>query len=166
MQKEEWRDVKKYPELYSVSNLGRVYSKLSNKILTSYVNKNGYEQISTRYENKNLHLFVHRLVGECFVENIDNKPFINHIDCNKTNNIYTNLEWCTAKENSRHAVDTKLVTYKRGIENKLFKLTQDQLDDIKRNYIKGCGIFGARAFGRKFGVSHSVILKAVDIVFK
>ena len=39
-----------------------------------------------------------------FIENKDNKPYVNHIDYNPLNNNVTNLEWCTQKENVRHSI--------------------------------------------------------------
>ena len=41
-------------------------------------------------------------MAEAFISNPKNKPFINHIDCNKQNNKVSNLEWVTAKENTQH----------------------------------------------------------------
>lgn len=58
--------------------------------------------------------FVHRLVAKAHCPNPESKPFVNHIDGNKLNCAAGNLEWCTAAENARHAVDTGLTPSKRG----------------------------------------------------
>jgi formyltetrahydrofolate synthetase len=54
---------------------------------------------------------IHRIMCETFLLNPENKAHVNHIDGNKLNNILTNLEWATEKENSQHAVDTGLTTH-------------------------------------------------------
>ena len=56
---------------------------------------------------------VHRLLCEAFLPNPLNKAHVNHIDGNKLNNTFSNLEWATSQENARHAIDTGLCDERR-----------------------------------------------------
>lgn len=51
---------------------------------------------------------IHRLVAEAFLSNPKRKKFVNHKDGNKENNVVTNLEWVTKREDSLHAYSTGL----------------------------------------------------------
>lgn len=97
-----WKIIEKYPN-YECSDNGEVRHINSNKNLSKSINKRGYEQICVWGGNKRKILFPHRLVAEVFIDNPENKPYVNHIDGNKTNNNADNLEWCTNKENLYHA---------------------------------------------------------------
>lgn len=88
---------------YAISNYGKIKNVKTNKYLKTYINEHGYVevQLCSNYKKKNFR--VHRLVALTFIENVNNKPYVNHKDGNKTNNCVNNLEWCTAKENDEHA---------------------------------------------------------------
>ena len=89
---------------YSVDENGVVYGKRGNPI-KQFLNKNGYEIVPLYFNGMQKAMQVHRLVAMTFIENPDNKPYVNHIDGNKRNNNVSNLEWVTASENIRHAID-------------------------------------------------------------
>lgn len=80
---------------------------------------------------------VHRLVAITFIKNKKNKPFVNHKDGNKTNNSVINLEWCTAKENSIHAADHKLLSPIYGEDNHFAKRKNKEIIKICNLIKKG-----------------------------
>ena len=118
---EVWKDVPEFEGRYQVSTLGRVrsvsrkvynhtgYINLKGRVLKTRHNAKGYVVIDIKKEN-GIRKFcvVHRLVAQAFIPNPENKPQINHIDGDKTNNCVDNLEWCTNSENQIHAYKTGL----------------------------------------------------------
>ena len=115
MDKEEWRDIAGYEGLYQVSNMGRVKSlertvtrkngrKLSVKewILKPETIHNGYLRVALEDSGKRKRFLIHRLVCEAFLENPKNKPEVNHINEDKSDNRACNLEWVTKEENINH----------------------------------------------------------------
>ena len=118
---EIWKDIPSYEGYYQVSTLGNFRSlprqiKYKNngtrnypsKSLKTETTKDNYQRIVLmKYGVKNRYM-CHRLVAITFIPNLENKPFINHIDGNKSNNVVTNLEWCTGSENMTHADITGL----------------------------------------------------------
>ena len=96
---EIWKDIKGYEGLYKISNYGEVWS-VRKRILLKKCETLGYHCVGLTKNKKRKHFKVHRLVANNFVDNPFNKPCVNHLDENKTNNHYSNLEWVTHKENS------------------------------------------------------------------
>lgn len=150
MQKEIWRDAKCINDFYEVSNFGRIRSKdriivYSNnsthfhkgRVLKQMNHPAGYKFVSIRVKGISKSFFIHRVVGLTFINNIHNKPQINHKDGNKANNNLYNLEWCNPSENGIHAYKTGLSKKQIGENASQSKLKNKDVINIKYLYNKG-----------------------------
>lgn len=122
-----WKDIKGYEELYKISNYGKVFSKIKNRILSPY-KVNGYLQIDLYRNAKRKHCRIHRLVAEAFIPNPNNHPIINHKDEDKINNHTSNLEWCTNEYNSNYGTRNSRI----GEKNKGKKISIEQKKRISK----------------------------------
>lgn len=111
---ETWKDIPGYEGRYQASTLGNIRSL--DRLVTTNIkgtrciqfhhgrllrpgnNAKGYLFVHL----SGIRHYVHRLVGLTFIDKCDSKPFINHKDGNKSNNVVSNLEWCSASENMIH----------------------------------------------------------------
>lgn len=91
---------------YHISRNGVVYSKprigTQGGIVKTWVAQ-GYEMIRLHENGKARVKSIHRLLAEAFIPNPQKLPEVNHKDGNTANNLISNLEWCTGRENKRHA---------------------------------------------------------------
>jgi len=115
LENEEWREINiegKNTEGYFVSSLGRFKNK-KGVIMKDYKpHHSGYVYLRVNIDKYALH----RLVAQTFIPNLENKPFVNHIDGNKINNAVSNLEWVTCSENNLHNHKIGLIkSFKRKV---------------------------------------------------
>lgn len=116
MNKEIWKDIKGYEGLYQASNLGRIKSLNFNgtnkeKILKPRTG-NRYYMIALFKDKKRKDLLLHRIIAETFIENKENKPYVNHKDENCFNNSVENLMWVTHKENMNWGTRNQRIAFK------------------------------------------------------
>lgn len=104
---EKWKQLLENSN-YFISDIGR-FKNSKGKILKLNKNARGYYYCNISENSVVSKVKIHRLVALYFVENTYNKDTVNHIDVNKLNNHYTNLEWLTRKENIQHAFANNLI---------------------------------------------------------
>lgn len=98
-------------------------------------NRKGYAGINYIVNGQRKSICVHRLVAKYFLPKVGGKDFVNHINGVKSDNRVENLEWCTLKENSRHARDAGLLktTLTREIADKI-QVAEGFHKDIAKKY--------------------------------
>lgn len=101
---EDWRVVDGWHGRYKVSNLGRVSYLLQGheRLMCQTTNWAGYKMVSFCENGKRQQIRVHRLVAMAFVEGYQTGLVVNHIDENKSNNRWDNLEWVTDDYNRNY----------------------------------------------------------------
>lgn len=149
---EEWKNIKGYEGIYQISNLGRVkslHNKFGNKelIMKQNLKRNGYYQIRLKRNGIVKDCSVHRLVAEAFIENPNNYSCVNHIDENKANNYYKNLEWCSVLYNNTYGTRISRVSkalnkkvYQYDMNWKLIKIYDSCKEASKKNNISAGNI--------------------------
>ncbi len=172
-QEEIWKDIVGYEGFYLVSNLGNVksidryvkhnYGDLSRRIqkgitIKLTINSDKYYCVTLGKNGKHKTFTVHRLVAIAFLENTLNNNIINHKDGIKTNNHYTNLEWCTTQQNTQHATENNLIPF--GENHGMSKLTDMQVLEIREKY-KPKGVYSSYRLAVEYNVSRVLINQVV-----
>jgi hypothetical protein len=142
-------DIKGYEGLYAITKDGKVWSypkyRHKGKFLIPYLRKDGYLSVGLFKDKKPKRMSVHRLVALAYIENHENKPEINHLDGNKSNNKVDNLEWVTSSENQIHAI-------KNGLQRFTEKHRLAAIETGRKNGLKGKGKQKKKKIPNELGV--------------
>ena len=93
-----WKTITDYPN-YEVSDAGEVRNVITGKVRKAGLNGRGYPQVKLPGGKT---MTIHRLVASHYIENSENKPMVDHIDRDKTNNHVSNLRWANQSENMQN----------------------------------------------------------------
>jgi hypothetical protein len=85
-------------ENYSVSDMGNVRNDKTGLIMKHNITHNGYHRIGLQQNGKRKYYYVHKMIGQAFLENPRNLKTVDHIDRVKGNNTLENLRWASHSE--------------------------------------------------------------------
>ena len=139
----EWKEIKGYEGLYQVNNEGMVRSVgrevtylvkgkypakkiIDGELKKPFLNNKGYLMVDLHKNGIRKHHSVHRLVAEAFIPNPDNKPCIDHINTDRTDNRVENLRWCTYSENNNNPSTKNKMKEKIFSEETRKKMSESQ----------------------------------------
>lgn len=97
-QDEEWMIIQSYPD-YFISTYGNIENWRTGKYLKHQVDVNGYSTVRLHKDKKGKTMRVHKLVAEAFLQKVEGKLYVDHIDRNRTNCNLSNLRWASLSEN-------------------------------------------------------------------
>lgn len=149
---EQWKPVNGYEGLYEVSSLGRVKSLKYGKEKTLKPKKcKGYLRVSLYRNGKHKQFSVHKLVATAFIPNPYGFTEINHKDENKSNNVVSNIEWCTREYNMhfgtlyeraaasrRKAVEASRFSDFREIELRFASINEANRNGYNQGHVSAC----------------------------
>lgn len=159
---ETWKPLPSYEGIYEVSIAGNIRrSILDTPHDGTYPGKElkgtlirGYVKVMLAKNGERKLRFLHRLIAETFLPRKIGKDQVNHRNGRKTDNSVRNLEWCTSKENTHHAMKSGLRTV-YGIHHHLAKLTNEDVKKIRK--LLATRTFEQQDIARAFGVTAPVI---------
>lgn len=162
----KWKEIPNTDGLYLISDAGKVFSVRNNRVLKNQRLQNGYWRIELNINGEKERHFIHRLVAETFLPNLDNLPCVNHKDENPSNNHVSNLEWCTHKYNMNYGtiIERKVKNRPKKESSEYYWSKKVYQFDLEGNFIAEYGSFAEAARSIDGGVSP--IRKVVQGIMK
>lgn len=105
------KNVVGYEGLYTIDENGNIFSIVSNRYLSSYVNKAGYLETHLHKDGIDKTKRVHRLIAEAYIPNPNNYETVDHINRNRLDNSISNLRWADMKMQNQN----KEINYQNAV---------------------------------------------------
>jgi hypothetical protein len=131
-----------------------VQRKVKEMFLKPKRDKDGYHRLVVGGRKKRRHYRVARLVALHFLWNPENKPEVNHLNGDKTNDCVDNLVWATRSEQVQHAFDTGLKTPARGSQHGMAILTERKVCRILALLSRG---YPRKRIRERFGITDRTV---------
>ena len=154
---EIWKPVKDYEQLYLISNYGHIYIIKKHRLMVETKDKQGYVKVILYNKSKRKYTFMHKLVAEHFLPNVDNKPLVLHkipISKGGTNRV-DNLYWGTSSENAIDKI--KDGNFYSSIHKRKIKYKLINQYDMQHNFIKRWE--SARHIAKELGIDRRSIYR-------
>ena len=140
---------------YFVTEEGNVFR--NEKQLKPSKDTGGYLGVNVSKNGIVKRFMIHRMVGECYLDNVNNLPEINHEDGNKSNNRYSNLKWTTSSDNKKHAYNNGLMIAPKGEKSKVSKLKNEDVIYIREKYKPRDKQYNKEKLSTMFNISQRTI---------
>jgi AraC-like DNA-binding protein len=152
-----WRTIDGH---YEVSRTGSVRRTRDGRIMGQWLSAQGYSLVRLARPRRTIR--VHRLVAKAFIPNPDSLPFVNHLDCNRSHNDASNLEWCTQKENLDHAerLGRMRRNYWKGRRSPRAALSEEIAEEIRATR-RATGL-SLEKLARQFGASKRTVGRIIS----
>lgn len=163
----ELRPIPGWDGCYQTTNDGRVWSCITHKWLRPRIDDKGYVRFALTKDGKTRSAYAHRLVALAWLSSPErpDRTQVNHIDSVRSNNHYSNLEWCSPSENVKHGwhVGGRILTpaQQRSLANR--RTRQSVLSDADRSAIRERVANGEkkRAIALQLGLHPSTIGRVI-----
>lgn len=140
------KEIKGFPG-YTITDDGKVisYKFKEPRIMKTWYQKSGYENIKLCKDNVTYHFLIHRLVAEAFIPNPDNLSEVNHKDKNRQNNKVENLEWSNRRDNLYDSYSTMSST--RNFRECVLIRESDNVEIKSFQSVKAAAEYASEKFG-------------------
>lgn len=120
-------------EVYEASNTGLIRRTKTQRILSPYIDKDGYQRVMVRWKAMQVKRTYgcHQLVARAFLGEPPVGFVVNHKNANKLDNTPSNLEYVTPGDNARHGFLLGLMHPHSGEGHYRSKLTAQQVREIR-----------------------------------